>query len=80
MCVCVCVCGRVHRDARSIGGLTKVVTYPTYTICCKRLWSMPAPNAGFKQHTVVNYLANLQTEVILTKGTQDNLGHMQLNK
>ena len=38
-------------------------------------------NTGFEQHKVVNYLANLQTtEVILSKGTQDNIGHMQLNK
>ena len=24
-----------------VGSLTKVAIYPTYAICCKRLWSMP---------------------------------------
>ena len=44
-----------------VGSLTKVAIYPTYAICCKRLWSMPAPDTKFEWHKVVNYLANLQT-------------------
>ena len=41
--VCVYICDRLHRDAMwMVGSLTKVVIYPTYVICCKRLWSMPA--------------------------------------
>ena len=39
-------CDRSHRDARWIGGLTKVVIYPTYAICCNRLWSVPATILG----------------------------------
>ena len=39
-------CDRSHRDARWIGGLTKVPIYPAYTIHCKKLWSMPAPVPG----------------------------------
>ena len=45
------------RDARNVtgcmgmlcglvGSLTKITIYLTYTICCKRLWSMPAPIPG----------------------------------
>ena len=33
-------------------------------------------DTGIERHKVVNYT----TEVILTKGIQDNIGHMQLNK
>ena len=36
---------RILRDTvkhLQIGGLTKVAIYPVYTICCKRLWSVPA--------------------------------------
>ena len=29
-----------------VGPLTKVAIYPTYTICCKRLWSVPASIPG----------------------------------
>ena len=29
-----------------VGSLTKVAIYPTYAICCERLWSVPAPVLG----------------------------------
>ena len=71
-------CDRLHRDTMWIGGLTdlsclcyllsKIVVHACY-------------NTRFEWHKVVNYLASLQTtSVVLTKGAQDNLGHLQLNK
>ena len=29
-----------------VGSITKVAIYPAYAICCKRVWSMPAPILG----------------------------------
>ena len=63
-------------DARWIGGLTTVVIYPAPKGC--RPCHSHTESEGYK---VMNYLVNLQTTYIrLTKGTQDNPGHMQPNK
>ena len=44
MCVCMCVHMTGHTEILGglVGSLTKVMIYPTYAICCKRLWPMPA--------------------------------------
>ena len=64
------------RDARWIGGLTKVAVYPAPNGC-----SPCHSGMRFKGYKVANYLVNLQTTYVrLTKDTQDNPGYMQLNK
>ena len=64
------------RDARWIGGLTKVAIYPASKGC-----SPCHSSTGSEVYKVVNYLVNLQTtQVRLSKGTHNNLRHMQLNK
>ena len=75
-------CERSHRDARWIGGLSHQSS--NLSCCCYSLQKVvvhACSNTAFEQHKVVNYPANLQTTwTILTKGVQDNLGHMQINK
>ena len=44
VCVCVCVCDRVSCSGmlgELVGSHTKVAIYPSYTIHCKRLLSVP---------------------------------------
>ena len=64
------------RGAGWIGGLTKAVIYPV-----PKGGSPCLSGTGFKWHKVETYPVNWQTtQVRLTKGTQDNPGHMWLNK
>ena len=64
------------RGTRLIGGPIKVAIYPA-----PKGGSPCLSSTGFEWNKVENYRVNWQTtQVRLTKGTKDNLGHIHLNK
>ena len=76
MCVCVCVCDRVHRDTRWIGVLSNQSS--NLSCICNRLQKVVIHallDTGFKGMSVVTYPANCQTtKVMLTKVFPKSLG------
>ena len=55
-------CDRAHRDTRWIGGFSHQSSNLSHLCYLLQKVVVPAcSNTGFKQHKVVNYLANLQT-------------------
>ena len=62
MYICVYICGRLHRDARWIGGLSHQSS--NLSCLCNLLQKVvvhACSDTRFKRHKVVNYPANLQT-------------------
>ena len=62
VCMYTCVCDRLHRDARWIGGLS----HQSSDLSCihyslQKVVVHACSNTGFEQHKVVNYPGNLQT-------------------
>ena len=76
----MCV-SQANGDTRWVGGLTKIAIYPTCANLLQKAVVHTAPILGSMGYKAANYPVNLQTTIpILTKGTQDNLGYMQVNK
>ena len=76
------ICDRSHKDTRWIGGLSPQSSNLSH-LCYSLLKGVvhACSDTRFEQHKVVNYPASLQTtQTILTKGVEDTLGHIQMNK